>query len=290
VRGFRTTAIVFGAAIAGYGVLLLFAGEIRLAVSAWLVGGGSILLVTWARGFPTREWLATGLLFVGIALVGSPFFALAILAGAVLLQLWLSRRMRTRISADLEVVESDEVMPGAEQAVAAFEAAGFLRTGAYATQIPRLRGTRRVVVSVLTGPERDRFAIATDRIVEVVSRFGDRWLLTINSGTAPLSADKLRQVVARGGPAELAAAHQTALGLVAERGLTPDPLADDDAIDAAFELERSAIAFASGLGMGKALGMEFRRMTSDPVLRDDVRSRKRVDQWLEADAPASMQV
>jgi hypothetical protein len=42
--------------------------------------------------------------------------------------------------------------------------------------------------------------------------------------------------------------------------------------------------------MGKALGMEFRRMTSDPVLRDDARSRKRVDQWLEADAPASMQV
>jgi hypothetical protein len=289
LRGYRTTAIVFGAVIAGYGVLLLFAGDIRPAVSAWLVGGGSILLVTWARGFPTREWLATALLFVGIALVGSPFFALAILAGAVVLQLWLSRRMRSRISPDLEVVGSDEVMPGAEEAVAALEAVGFRRAGAYATQIPRLRGTRRVVVSVLTGPERDRFAIATDRIAEVVSRFGVRWLLTINSGTAPLSGDKLRQVVARGAPAELAAAHQTALDVLAERGMTPDPVADEDAVEAAFELERSAIAFASGLGMGKALGMEFRRMTSDPVLRDDARSRRRVDDWLGADAPVSIE-
>jgi hypothetical protein len=289
VRGFRTTAIVFGAAIVGYGVLLLFAGEVQSAISAWLVGAGSILLVTWARGFPAREWLTTALLFVGIALVGSPVFALLILAAALVFQLWLSRRMRSRISPDFEVVERNEVMPGAEDAVAAFEAAGFRRTGAYATQVPRLRGTRRVVVSVLTGPERDRFAIATDRIAEVVSRFGDRWLLTINSGMAPLSADKLRQIVPRGSPADLAKAHQAALDILAGRGLTPDPLVDDDAVGAAFELERSAIAWASGLGMGKALGIEARRMTSNAVLRDDERSGRRVDEWLAADAPASIE-
>ena len=266
-------------------MLLLFAGEIRPATSAWLVGGGSILLVTWARGFPAREWLTTALLFAGVALVGSPLFALAVLTAALLLQLWLSRRMRSRLSPGLEVVDGDEVMPGAEQAVAAFESGGFRRTGAYTTEVPRLQGTRRVVVSVLTGPESDRFAIATDRIAEIVSTFGDRSLLTINSGQAPLPADKLRQVVPRGSPGQLAAAHQQALGLLAERGLQPDRLTDDDAVlGAAFELERSAIAFVTGAAIGRGLVM---RMRSDPVLRDDERSSRRVDDWLAADAPGS---
>ena len=276
--GFRSTAVVFGAAIAAYGVVLLFAGEIRPAFSAWLVGGGSILLVTWARGFPAREWLTTAMLFVGIALIGSPLFALVVLAAALGFQLWLSRRMHSRMSTEFERLDAGEAMPGAEDAVAAFESAGFRPSGAYATQVPRLRGTRRVVVSVLTGPEGDRFAIATDRIGEVVSRFGDRSLLTINTGQASLPASMLRQVIARGGPAELAAAHQKALDLLAERGLQPDRLAgDDDALEAAFELERSALAYATGAGFGKGLMMG---MTSDPVLRDDKRTRRRIDDWL----------
>ena len=291
MRGFRTTAILFGAAIVGYAFLLLFAGEVQAAFSGWLVGAGSILLVTWARGFPAREWLATAMLFVGIALVGSPVFALVVLAAALGLQIWLSRRMRSRLTAEFERLDAEEVAAGAEEAVAGFEAAGFRRSGAYASQVPQLRGTKRVVVTVLTGPDDDRFAIASDRIVEVVSRFGDRWLLTINSGLAPLAADKLRQAVPRGTPAELAKAHQAALEVVADRGVTPDRFTDDEAaVEAALELERSAIAFASGMGMAKTLGIETRRKSSDPPLRDDERSRKRVDDWLAADAPASIEV
>ena len=289
MRGFRTTAIVFGAAIAGYGVLLLFAGEIRPAVSAWLVGGGSILLVTWARGFPAREWLATAMLFVGIALIGSPLFALVVLAAVLLLQIWLGRRMRGRLSTELERVDASEVMPGAEEAVAALEAAGFRRSGALASQMPQLRGTKRVVVSVLTGPDGERFAAATDRTVEVVSRFEGRWLLTIDSARTPSPSHTLRQVVPRGGPAELTKAHQAALDLLAERGMSPDRFTDDEeAVEAAGELEQRAIAFVSGLGLTQTIGMELRRSSSDPVLRDDERSRRRVDQWLEVDAPASI--
>jgi hypothetical protein len=283
VRGFRTTAIVFGAAIVGWGFLLLFGGEPRAAVAAWLVGAGSILLVTWARGFPAREWLTTAMLFVGVALVGSPLFALVVLGGALVFQVWLSRRLRMRLSGELEEVDADEIEPGAEPAVAALEEAGFRRSGAYATEVPRLRGTRRVVVSVLTGPESDRFAVATDRVAEVVSRFGDRWLLTINSGQAPLPPDKLRQVIAGAAPAELVTAHQAALDVLANRGLTPDQLAEDAVVGAAFELERSAIAYVTGAGVRKGLVM---RMTSDPRVRDDERSRRRVDGWLAVDAPA----
>lgn len=269
-------------------MLLAFAGEARLAVSGALVGVGSILLVTWARGFPAREWIATALLFVGIGLVGSPLFALFLLAVAVALQLWLSRRMRRRLPADLEVA-GDEVMPGAEEAVAAFEAAGFRRTGAYATQVPQLLGTKRAVVSVLAAAGADRFAVATDRVVEVVSRFGDRWLLTTSSGLAPLTGSTLRQLVARGSPAELAAAHQTALDVLSRRGVEPDPLADGDVVEAALELERTAMAFVADAGLRESLGIEPRRKTSDPVLDDDERSRRRVDDWLAADAPASLQ-
>jgi hypothetical protein len=287
VRGFRTTAIVFGGAVLAYGVLLAFAGEIQSAISAGFVGTGSILLVTWARGLPGREWAATAMLFVGIALVGSPVFALAILAAAVGLQVWLSRRMRSRLSTEFERLDAAEVMPGAEEAVAAIEAAGFRRVGALGSDVPQMRGTRRVVASVLTGPDGDRFAVATDRIVEVASRFGERWLLTIDRGLTPVAADKLRQVVARAAPAELPRAHQAALELLAEKGVTPDRLADDEeTVDAALELERSAIAYVAGLSMARTLGIETRRNSSEPMLRDDERSRRRVDEWL-AGAPAS---
>ena len=287
MQRFRTTAVVFGGAVLAYGVLLAFAGEIQSAISAGFVGTGSILLVTWARGFPAREWAATAMLFVGIALVGSPIFALVILAAAVGVQVWLGRRMRSRLTTEFERLDAAEVMPGAEEAVAALEAAGFRRSGALASEVPQMRGTRRVVASVLAGPSEDRFAVATDRIVEVVSRFGDRWLLTIDSGLTPVAADKLRQVVAGATPAELAKAHQAALDLLAEKGATPDRFAgDEEAVDATLELERSAITYVAGLSMAKTLGIETRRKSSEPVLRDDERSRRRVDEWF-AGVPAS---
>lgn len=288
MRAVRIGAIGLGGATLFYAVLLLFAGELQLALSGAFVGAGLILAVTWARGYPAREWLTTAMLFVGIALVGSPIFAGAILVAAVVLQTWLARRMRSRISTEFERLDRTEVVPGAEEAVAGFEAAGFRRSGAYAGEVPRLPGTKRVLVSVLIGPDDDRFAIATDRVVEVVSRFGERSLLTVNSGLAPVPGSKLRQVVAGAGPAELAKAHQAALDFLAERGIEPDRFQeDDDAVEAAIEVERSAIAFGADLGIVKSLGVETRRRSSDPVLRDDDRSRARVDNWLAADARAS---
>jgi hypothetical protein len=285
VRSVRRGTLVLGVAVLAYGVLLLFAGELRLAVSAALVGGGAILLVTWARGFPAREWIATALLFTGIGLVGSPFFALVLLAAAVGLQWWLRRRLRERLSAALEPA-GDAVMPGAEEAVAAFETAGFRRCGAFGSQ-----GAEPRVVSVLAGEGGDRFAVVTDRTYEVVSRFRDRRLLTIDRGVGPAPPHTLRQVVGRAGPAELAAAHQAALAILGERGLEPDRLANDDAIlEAALDYERSAIASVTGLGLGEELRLALRRKTSDPPLRDDERSRRRIDDWLAADTPTSTEV
>jgi hypothetical protein len=46
---------------------------------------------------------------------------------------------------------------------------------------------------VLIAASADRYAVVTDAVAEVTSRFaGERWLLTVNSGKAPMPDDILR--------------------------------------------------------------------------------------------------
>ncbi len=99
----------------------------------------------------------------------------------------------------------------------------------------------------------------------------------------PLPADLLRQTVARGSPADLARAHQTALDLLERRGIRPDAFADAaEVVEAAVQQERRAIEFVSRAGLGKTLSMETRGKTSDPPLGDDAQSSERIDAWLRA--------
>jgi hypothetical protein len=278
--------IVVGVATLGYALLWALAGDFRQALSSALVGGGLILIVTWARGFPTaypiREWIAFATVAAGLAVVGQPVLVAAIFVSAFLLQLALTRSVRRRMPADFDVVGPDEVMPGAERTMAAFEAAGFRRAGGYAGSLPKLFGSKRVVFAVLTGPDSDRFAVVTDRVVQVISRVaGGRWLITSNSGVAPVAGGILRQKVPRGTPEELARAHQAAVDVLSSRGTVPDRFAgDEDGLEAALELERHSLRSASNKGVATAVRVETRGKAGEPVLGDDGPSRERVDAWL----------
>jgi hypothetical protein len=90
----------------------------------------------------------------------------------------------------------------------------------------------------------------------------------------------LRQLVPRGGPAELAQAPETAIGLLSARGVRPDRLEAGDLVEIAIDTERRVIRFASDTGWRQSLSMNPRGKRKDPVLRDDRRSRKRIDAWL----------
>ena len=283
---FRLAVIVVGGATLGYALLWALAGDLRQALSSALVGGGLLLIVTWARGvpaaYPLREWIAFATVAAGLAVVGQPIVVAAIFVSAFLLQLALTRSVRRRMPTDFDVVSPDEVMPGAERAVAALEAAGFRRAGGYAAPLPKLCGSKRVVFSVLTGPDSDRLAVVTDRVVQVVSRVaGGRWLVTSNSGIAPVAGDILRQKIPRGTPDELARAHQAAVAVLSSRGILPDRLAHDgNALEAALELERRLRRPTVDKDAATAVRMETRGKRGEPVLDDDEPSRQRVDAWL----------
>jgi len=288
---FRIVMLACGTFFLAFALWLVLAGESGALVFA-LVGGGLILLVAWPRrsatAYPVHEWIAMGLVSGGLAAGGSPLLAATLFPAAFLVMLaialWLRRTFQRLASFEFEVVGDTEVMRGAEDAVAAFEREGFTRAGGYAFNARP--GSKRVVATVLVAPSRDRYAAVTDRVVEVTSRFGgERCLITANRGNAPLPGDILRQVVARGLPADLMGAHETAIELLSGRGVRPDRFtADDNLVEVAVDSEKRAIRFASETGWRQSLSMEPRGKRKHPVLRGDRRSRKRIDSWLGARA------
>jgi hypothetical protein len=156
-------------------------------------------------------------------------------------------------------------------------AGGFRRAGAYAVSMPS--DSERVVGTLLLSASSDRYAAVTSRVIELGSRFGDEhWLVTANAATAPLPEDILRQLVARGGPAELAQAHGAAIELLSRRGIRLR--ADGDLVDVAIDTDRRIRRFAAEKGWRQSLSMNPRGKKRDPVLQEDRQSRKRIDAWL----------
>jgi hypothetical protein len=283
--------LVCGTFFLAFAVWLVLAGESGALVFV-LAGAGLIVIVAWPwrspTAYPVHEWIGMGLVSGGLAAAGTPLLAATLFPAAFLLMLgsalWLRRTFRRAGSFDFEVVGAAEVMPGAEAAVAAFEAVGFTRAGGYAFSMRP--GAKRIVGTVLVAPSGDRYAVVTDRVVELSSRFaGDHWLLTANRGNLPLPGDILRQVVARGLPAKLMRVHETAVELLAGRGVRPDRFtADDGLVEVAVDSEKRAVRYAAETGWRQTLAMEPRGKRRHPVLSDDKKSRKRIDAWLAAGA------
>jgi hypothetical protein len=171
------------------------------------------------------------------------------------------------------------MMPGAEGFVSDFEAAGLRRIGGFRWN---LRG-RLVTETVMASPDHDYYAIVTDRVLELASRFGGRTLVTINRGRAPLPTDILRQVIRLGDPAELLRAHQAALDLLARRGLRPDRFGDDSEILAAIRAsDERELRYGSKLSLPTLLRLHVNEGDGDRELGDDDESGRRIEAWLRA--------
>jgi hypothetical protein len=179
----------------------------------------------------------------------------------------------------VEEAGPDAVMPGAEGIVSDFEVAGFRRIGGFRWA---LRG-RLVTETVLASPDSECYALVTDRVVEVASRFEDRTLTTINEGRAPLPPDILRQVIRPGGPAELLQAHRAAPELLARRWLQPDRFRDDSETLAAVRAsEERALRYGSKISLPTLLRLGVSGGDADRELGDDGESQRRIDAWLGA--------
>ena len=271
MRVFRVFLFVIAAITLPLVLLCVPAGQYRLALANVLIGGSALLWATWGWGwpsaYPAREWLCLALLAAGFAVGGLWIVGI----GLLLSSSWSTSR-RVGSSGEGWAPSStsgcgpEEVMPRAEGLVAEFEAEGFRRVGGYRARLPIIR--KVVTAAVLTTPERDRFAVATDRVWQVVSRFDHRWLITTSSGVVPLPAHVLRQAIARARPAELARVHRSAVERIAASGTEPDRFEDDAAVlEAAVALEVDAARSVSASPTKTAVGVETRAQVERAAAR-----------------------
>ena len=225
------------------------------------LGAGAVLaslLLARATWSLTTKMLA----FVGVAVL------------VALVAVHFERRLPRR---GAEPAAAGEVMPGARGFLADFELAGFRPLGGFRWA---LRG-RLVIESVLAPADRDRYAIVTDRVLELASRFGDRTLITTNSGRAPVPGDILRQVVQGGSPSELLRAHEEALDRLAEQRLRPDRFRDDaEILHAVRAIEERALRHTRVPSLMTLLLREASGEGRDRELGDDDESQRRIEDWL----------
>jgi hypothetical protein len=120
----------------------------------------------------------------------------------------------------------------------------------------------------------------------VVSRFGDRTLVTTNRAQMPLPAGVLRQEISDSEPEELVPAHDSALRLLAARGARPHRLGTDaEVLELARSLDLQAVRAVADAPWKYVLRRHFRRSEHEPFAADDA-GRRRIDAWLAPRATA----
>lgn len=123
-----------------------------------------------------------------------------------------SRRLPADLTSDTVVeTAADAVGEGAEDFVGQFVQLGYRQVGALTF---RTQG-HEIVESIMIGPEGDRYAMVTDAILAITSRFGSRSLVTRNSALSRMAPEMLDNPLQGGSPAELDTCHSEALALLA---------------------------------------------------------------------------
>lgn len=261
-----------------------YLGDTRGSIAAAIVAAGALIFPGVRSGDPTfryRYWIAFGFLGSAMVILGSP---IGVVAGALAvlftLQLLLNAVVARQVGRiTLERLEHPAVTPGAAGFVQQFSAEGFRVCGSYRFHT----GGIPVVMTVMAGPESDRLAVVTDKVLQVASRFGRRSVVTTNSAAAPVSADVLRQHVA-GGAGELVRAHDGALTLLDRHSIRPDVFPGDaEALQAVREMEERALAFIGKVSLRTAWRMETDGASRTRVLGDDAHGLGRINSWIGAD-------
>ena len=137
-------------------------------------------------------------------------------------------------------------------------------------------------MTVMAGPQSDRLAVVTDKVLQITSRFGSRSLVTTNSAVAPVPADILRQHV-DGGPGDLVRAHGAAVTLLDRHSIHPDVFASDtEALQAVRGMEERALALIKRVSLQTAWRMATEGAAPTRLLGDDPQSLNRINAWIGA--------
>ena len=170
----------------------------------------------------------------------------------------LVQRFTLAASAGVELARAGpaDLNEGTRSQVASFAELGYRELAVYEA---RFRGGKFSIV-VMAGPGGTAWAEVTDRLWEVASTFGPRLLRTVTSSMLP-PGPTLVQCVRSAPPRTIVAEHERALALLAERGLSPERLEDDEIL-ARFESETRA---------ARALLGDDAPTESDPDLPDTFR-------------------
>lgn len=260
--------------------MLLYLGDMRGAVAAVIIAVSALTFWRARNGDPRfrrRYWLGLALLGTAAVILGFPLGVVAgSLAALFALQLLLNAAVARKVGRiTLEQLDHPVVMAGAETFVQQFSAEGFRVCGSY-----RFRTAgKTVVMTVMAGPQSDRLAVVTDKVLQITSRFGSRSVVTTNSAAAPVPADILRQHV-DGGPADLVRAHGTAVTLLGRHSIHPDVFAGDtEALQAVREMEERALAFIRKASLRTALRMTTEGASATRLVDDDPHSLSRINTW-----------
>lgn len=262
-------------------------GDYRTAL--WVgLGGAASLLHSRVWGSPALSAvLLWAIAVLGLLALGSPAWWVIGVLGlvAIALVVLLEASFGVGVLRRWRTIEHEPARVDQAEPEAAFEDKGFRVVGAYRVRLDQAL----LDVTAMLGPDRDRVVCVSYDTAWLVSRFGDRLLVTHSYAESPVPPDVLRQEV-YGWADELEDAHRAALALLAARGLQPDPFrVEADAVKAAQELDAKFFRFNSDHLLRSLLRMyvrtwrvEITQESAEPVLADDERTRRRINAWLRA--------
>ena len=199
VRSLAKTVAALGAAVAVLAFALGYVsqGAVVLLIACTYVGA------VWSVRL-RMLWVTAALISIALVVVGyaEGHVLIGVLA-AVAVVGWIAFQVgrTTHDPTTLRRLDTDAADPGAATSIAEFEALGFGRIGALS--FDPLPG-KTVIATVMLGPQPDRYAVVTDLVLDIVSTFGARELVTRNSASIVLQHRCLVNDLRGAAPTELA--------------------------------------------------------------------------------------
>lgn len=235
-----------------------------LFVLATAIGIAAVAMVTWRSSgsldafralipllfalavLVSHRTVALNLVFVVLTFtsggwyLGEPGIGLAAGMAFGIYGLVRSRRLPADLrSQTITMGPPDAVGAGAEEFIVEFVRLGYEQVGALTSPV----GGHELVISLMAGPDGDRYASVTDAVVTVTSIFGSRSLVTRNSARSRMPPGMLDNPLRGADPEELDAVHSEAIALIAPYA-RPEPLDGETITSRALDSERKHVDWA----------------------------------------------
>jgi len=184
--------------------------------------------------------------------------------------------MPHRVGGDLLPVSFTTRASGPSEAVDALEALGFRRAGSYDVEF----SDHNAVFACMICPEGSTMAVVTPVHLTMQSDFDGKLLATADRNTGATYAPwALHQIAQRRSPETVWKTHQTALGVLLQRGLIPTVLHVESAATIAVGVDHASVAHFNASNQAWSMLATMRPGANAPV-DGSPRSHNAIDHWL----------